>query len=37
MKNIGVSVSTVLTEEKKSVAAVAERELEEEECHQMRI
>jgi len=36
MKNIGVSVSTVLTQEKKSVAAVAEREIEEEECHQMR-
>ena len=36
MKNIGVSVSTVLTQEKKSVAAVVEDEIEEEECHQMR-
>ena len=32
MKNIEASVSAVLTQEKKSVAAVAE----EEECHQMR-
>ena len=36
MKNIGVGVSTVLTQEKKPVAAVAEEEIEEEECHQMR-
>jgi len=36
MKNIGAGVSTVLTQEKKSVAAVAEGEIEEEECHQMR-
>jgi len=36
MKNIGASVSAVLTQEKKSVAAVAEEEIEEEECHQMR-
>ena len=32
MKNIGASVSAVLTHEKKSVAA-AEEEIEEEECH----
>jgi len=31
MKNIGASVSAVLTREKKSVAAVAEEEIEEEE------
>ena len=36
MKNIGAGASTVLTQEKKSVAAVAEGEIEEEECHQMR-
>ena len=36
MKNIEASVSAVLTQEKKSVAAVAEGEIEEEECHQMR-
>ena len=36
MKNIGVGVSTVLTQEKKLVAAVAEEEIKEEECHQMR-
>jgi len=36
MKNIGAGVSTVLTQEKKSVAAVVEDEIEEEECHQMR-
>ena len=36
MKNIEAGVSTVLTQEKKSVAAVAEGEIEEEECHQMR-
>ena len=36
MKNIEVGVSTVLTQEKKSVAAVAEEGIEEEECHQMR-
>jgi len=36
MKNIGASVSAVLTQEKKPVAAVAEEEIEEEECHQMR-
>ena len=35
MKNIGASVSAVLTQEKKPVAAVAEEEIEEEECHQM--
>ena len=35
MKNIGASVSAVLTQEKKPVAA-AEKEIEEEECHQMR-
>ena len=35
MKNIGASVSAVFTQEKKSVAAVAEEEIEEEECHQM--
>ena len=33
MKNIEAGVSTVLTQEKKSVA---EGEIEEEECHQMR-
>ena len=36
MKNIGASVSAVLTQEKKPVAAVAEEGIEEEECHQMR-
>ena len=36
MKNIGASVSAVLTQEKKPVAAVAEEEIEEEEYHQMR-
>ena len=36
MKNIGASVSAVLTQEKKPVAAVAKEEIEEEECHQMR-
>jgi len=36
MKNIGASVSAVLTRGKKPVAAVAEEEIEEEECHQMR-
>jgi len=36
MKNIGASVGAVPTQEKKSVAAVAEEEIEEEECHQMR-
>ena len=36
MKNIGASMSAVLTQEKKPVAAVAEEEIEEEECHQMR-
>ena len=36
MKNIGASVSAVLAQEKKPVAAVAEEEIEEEECHQMR-
>jgi len=36
MKNIGASVSAVLTQEKKPVAAAAEEEIEEEECHQMR-
>ena len=36
MKNIEAGVSAVLTQEKKSVAAVAEEEIEEEECHQMR-
>ena len=36
MKNIGESVSAVPTQEKKSVAAVVEEEIEEEECHQMR-
>ena len=36
MKNIGASVSAVLTQEKKPVAAVAEEEIEEEECHLMR-
>jgi len=36
MKSIEASVSAVLTQEKKSVAAVAEEEVEEEECHLMR-
>jgi len=36
MKSIGASVGAVPTQEKKSVAAVAEEEIEEEECHQMR-
>ena len=36
MKNIGASVGAVPAHEKKSVAAVAEEEIEEEECHQMR-
>ena len=36
MKNIEASVGAVLTHEKKPVAAVAEEEIEEEECHQMR-
>ena len=36
MKNIEAGVSTVLTQEKKSVAAVAEEEIEEEDCHLMR-
>ena len=36
MKNIEAGVSTVLTQEKKLVAAVAEEEIKEEECHQMR-
>ena len=36
MKNIEASVGAVLTQEKKPVAAVAEEEIEEEECHQMR-
>ena len=36
MKSIGASVGAVLTQEKKPVAAVAEEEIEEEECHQMR-
>ena len=36
MKSIEASVSAVLTQEKKPVAAVAEEEIEEEECHQMR-
>ena len=36
MKNIGASVSAVLMHEKKPVAAVAEEEIEDEECHQMR-
>jgi len=35
MENIGASVSAVLTQKKKPVAAVAEEEIEEEECHQM--
>jgi len=35
MKNIGASVGAVPAQEKKSVAAVAEEEIEEEECHQM--
>ena len=36
MKNIGASVSAVPTQEKKSIAAVAEEEIEEEDCHLMR-
>ena len=36
MKNIEASVSAVPTQKKKPVAAVAEEEIEEEECHQMR-
>ena len=36
MKSIEASVSAVLTQEKKPIAAVAEEEIEEEECHQMR-
>ena len=36
MKNIEAGVSAVLTLEKKPVAAVAEEEIEVEECHQMR-
>ena len=36
MKNIDASEGAVLTREKKPVAAVAEEEIEEEECHQMR-
>ena len=36
MKNICASVGAVPTQEKKSVAAVAEEGIEEEECHQMR-
>ena len=36
MKNIGASVSAVLTQEKKPVAAVAEEEIEEEDRHLMR-
>ena len=36
MKNIEAGVSAVLTQEKKLVAAVAEEEIKEEECHQMR-
>jgi len=36
MKNIEASVDAVFTQEKKPVAAVAEEEIEEEECHQMR-
>ena len=36
MKNIGASVSAVFTQEKKPAAAVAEEEIEGEECHQMR-
>jgi len=36
MKNIGASAGAVPTQEKKLVAAVAEEEIEEEECHQMR-
>ena len=36
MKNIEASVSAVLTQEKKPIAAVAEEEIEEEDCHQMR-
>jgi len=36
VKNIGASAGAVPTQEKKLVAAVAEEEIEEEECHQMR-
>ena len=36
MKSIGASVSAVLTQEKKPVSAIAEEEIEEEDCHQMR-
>ena len=36
MKSIEASVGAVPTQEKKSVAAVVEEEIEEEECHQMR-
>jgi len=36
MKNIEASVGAVSMQEKKSVAAVAEEGIEEEECHQMR-
>ena len=36
MENIEASVGAVPTQEKKPVAAVAEEEIEEEECHQMR-
>ena len=36
MKNIGASVSAVLTHEKKPVAVVVKEEIEEEECHLMR-
>jgi len=36
MKNIGASVGAVFTQEKKSVAAVAEEEIEEEDRHLMR-
>ena len=35
MKNICASVGAVPAQEKKSVAVVAEEEIEEEECHQM--
>ena len=36
MKSIGASVGAVPTRGKKAAAAVAEEEIEEEECHQMR-
>ena len=36
MKSIGASVSAVLTQKKKPVSAIAEEEIEEEECYQMR-